>query len=181
MKNFKNNFSIFKIIINGVCFALAAFLLIGFFASGAINDYKQAIPVYIGIVIVLAGIPALMAAGNRLVIKEDEKISIQALHNVPISFSKRNVIIGYIVMFFPLYLFILSTLLLPFEGGWAVFFIPASVITFVLSKLKAEMLSPFKITKKRYNLAHFGAYAFSVIAGAIIRFTVIIPYIESLN
>ena len=114
-------------------------------------------------------------------IQEGNAITIFNLIRRYISFIKRNVILGYIVMFFPLYLFILATLLIPFEGGWAIFFIPGSVITFFLSKLKAEMLSPFKIKKKNYNICHFCAYAFSVIIGALLRFAVIIPYMEALN
>ena len=181
MRNSKNGFSIVKLIINTVCFLIAGCVILALISLGAIDNIKQALPVYIGIVVILAGIPALMAFGNRMIIKEDEKISLQAHFNKPVSFIKRNVILGYIVMFFPLYLFILATLLIPFEGGWAIFFIPGSVITFVLSKLKAEMLSPFKIKKKNYNICHFCAYAFSVIIGALLRFAVIIPYMEALN
>ncbi|MBQ8393189.1 MAG: hypothetical protein IJX51_05390 [Clostridia bacterium] len=85
-------------------------------------------------------------------------------------------------MFSPLYLFILGSLLVPFEGGaWAIFFIPASVITFVLSKLKGEMITPFKISKRKYRLCHFGAYAICVLLGALLRIAVILPYINSLN
>lgn len=181
MKNSRDSFNIVRIIINTICFVLAAILIIGFLASGFINQIKQAIPVYIAIVAVLAGIPALMATGNRIIIKQDSIISTQVLFNQPIRFNKKAVIWGYVVMFFPLYLFILSTLLLPFEGAWVVFFIPASVITFVLSKLKSDMLNPFKISKRKYSLCHFGAYALSVIVGAIIRFTVIIPWMEVMN
>jgi len=176
-----NKINIVRLIINILAFVLAAVLIIGFFASGFINQIKQAIPVYIGIVIVLAGIPSLMALGNRMIIKQDSIISTQILFNQPISFNKRPVIWGYVIMFFPLYLFILGTLLLPYDSIWIMFFIPSSVITFVLSRLKAEMLTPFKISRRKYKLCHFGAYSFSIITGVALRFTLIIPLIERFN
>ena len=181
MKKTGNGFSIVKLIINTVCFLIAGCVILALISLGAIDKIKQALPVYIGIVVILAGIPALMAFGNRMIIKEDEKISLQAHFNKPVSFIKKNVILGYVIMFFPLYLFILATLIIPFESAWAIFLIPASVITFVLAKLKGEMLSPFKISKRKYILFHFGAYAASVIIGILLRITVILPYIEALN
>ena len=181
MKKTGNGFSIVKLIINTVCFFIAGCVILALISLGAIDQIKQALPVYIGIVVILAGIPALMAFGNRMIIKEDEKISLQAHFNKPVSFIKKNVILGYVIMFFPLYLFILATLLIPFESAWAIFLIPASVITFVLAKLKGEMLSSFKISKRKYTLCHFGAYAASVIMGALLRFTVIIPWMEVMN
>ena len=180
--NGNGSFNIFRLIVNIVCFAIAGIIIVALLMTGALDNMKEAIPFYIAIVIILAGIPAFMALGNRMIIKQDSIIEMQTRFNQPVKFSKRSVILGYGIMFSPLYLFILGSLLIPFEGGaWAIFFIPASVITFVLSKLKGEMLAPFKISKLKYRCCHLGAYAICVLSGILLRIAVILPYIESLN
>ena len=177
-----NGVNIFRLIVNIICFALAGIIIAALIMTGAFDNMKDAIPFYIAIIVILAGVPAFMALGNKMIIKQDSIIEAQIRFNQPVSFSKRSVILGYVIMFSPLYLFILASLLVPFEGGgWAIFFIPASVITFVLSKLKEEMITPFKIPKRKYKLSHLGAYALSVLIGALLRFTVILPYIKSIN
>ena len=178
----KKGFNIVRIIVNTVCFLLAGVVILLIYVSGIFDNIKNAIPTYIVLVLILAGIPALMSLGNRMIVKEDSKIALQVLYNQPVSFNKRSIIWGYIIMFFPMYLFIFASLLIPYDSGiWAMFFIPGSVVLFTISKLKKEMLSPFKMSKRRYSLIQTGTFLLVTLVGFVLRFAVILPLAEKLS
>ena len=178
----KKGFNIVRIIVNTVCFLLAGVVILLIYVSGIFNNIKNAIPTYIVLVLILAGIPALMSLGNRMIVKEDSKIALQVLYNQPVSFNKRSIIWGYIIMFFPMYLFIFASLLIPYDSGiWAMFFIPGSLILFTISKLKKEMLSPFKMSKRKYSLIQTGTFLLVTLMGFVLRFAVILPLVEKLS
>ena len=178
----KNGFNVVRIIVNTVCFLLAGVVILLIYVSGIFNNIKNAIPTYIVLVLILAGIPALMSLGNRMIVKEDSKIALQVLYNQPVSFNKRSIIWGYIIMFFPMYLFIFASLLIPYDSGiWAMFFIPGSLVLFTISKLKKEMLSPFKMSKRKYSLIQTGTFLLVTLMGFVLRFAVILPLVEKLS
>lgn len=178
----KNGFNIVRIIVNTVCFLLAGVVILLIYVSGIFNNIKNAIPTYIVLVLILAGIPALMSLGNKMIVKEDSKIALQVLYNQPVSFNKKAIILGYIIMFFPMYLFIFASLLIPYDSIiWAMFFIPGSLILFTISKLKKEMLSPFKMSKRRYSLIQTGTFLLVTLVGFVLRFAVILPLVEKLS
>jgi hypothetical protein len=99
-----------------VCFLLAGVVILLIYVLGIFDNIKNAIPTYIVLVLILAGIPALMSLGNRMIVKEDSKIALQVLYNQPVSFNKKAIIWGYIIMFFPMYLFIFASLLIPYDS-----------------------------------------------------------------
>ncbi len=178
----KKGFNIVRIIVNTVCFLLAGVVILLIYVSGIFNNIKNAIPTYIVLVLILAGIPALMSLGNKMIVKEDSKIALQVLYNQPVSFNKRSIIWGYIIMFFPMYLFIFASLLIPYDSGiWAMFFIPGSLVLFTISKLKKEMLSPFKMSKRKYSLIQTGTFLLVTLMGFVLRFAVILPLVEKLS
>ena len=178
----KNGFNIARIIANTICLLLAGVVIILVYVSGIFNNIKNAIPTYIALVTILAGIPTLMSVGNNMIVKQDSKIALQVLYNQPVSFNKKAIIWGYIIMFFPMYLFVFASLLIPYDSGiWAMFFIPGSAILFTISKLKKEMLSPFKMSKRKYSLIHAGTYLLTAVAGFALRFAVILPLTERLS
>ncbi len=178
----KKGTDIFRIVSNIACFLLAGVVIFLIYVLGIFNNIKNAIPTYITLVLILAGIPTLMSIGNNMIVKQDSKISLQVLFNQPVSFNKKAVIWGYFIMFFPIYLFIFASLLIPYDSGiFAMFFIPGSAILLTISKLKKEMLTPFKISKRKYSLIHTGAYLLVIITGFTLRFAVILPFVENLN
>ena len=61
------------------------------------------------------------------------------------------------------------------------FFIPGSVVLFTISKLKKEMLSPFKMSKRKYSLIQTGTYLLVILVGFVLRFAVILPLVEKLS
>jgi hypothetical protein len=113
----KKGFNVARIIVNTVCFLLAGVVILLIYVSGIFDNIKNAIPTYIVLVLILAGIPALMSLGNKMIVKEDSKIALQVLYNQPVSFNKKAIIWGYIIMFFPMYLFIFASLLIPYDSG----------------------------------------------------------------
>ena len=68
------SFNIFRLIVNIVCFAIAGIIIVALLMTDALDNMKEAIPFYIAIVIILAGVPAFMALGNRMIIKQDSII-----------------------------------------------------------------------------------------------------------
>lgn len=175
----RNRPNVLRLVVNLVCFALAAIIIFLVMISGVFESIKHAIPMYIGLVAFLGGFPAIMAIGNRMIKKQDEIISIQLLHNAPVNFSKRSVIFGYVLMFLPLYIFILAIIMIPYNI-WIAFFIPICVFTFVIVKMKEPMLHTFKLSVKKYRLIHFAAFLFCVILGAILRILVIAPLVKEM-
>ena len=175
----KRKFDILKLVVNILCFGVAALVVGLVMISGIFDNIKHAIPTYICLVLVLGGIPAIMATGNRMVKKQDEIISVQVHHNCPINFSKKAVIIGLILMFLPLYLICGAFILIP-HGIFAAFLIAITVMLIVLSRMKEPMLQSFKIAKWKYRLCHIGAYIISIAIGAVIKVTVILPLVEKM-
>ncbi len=109
----KDKISIFKIIVNIICLALAGVIVLVFISLGDFNDIKTAVPLAIACMVFLGGVPAIMSTGNKMVKKQDEAISTQVYFNQPKSFNKRSVIFGYVLMFLPLYVFLFAVILIP--------------------------------------------------------------------
>jgi len=173
----KRKIDFLRIIVNGVCFLAAGLIVLLLALSGLFDNIVHAVPMYIGLVLFLGGVPAIMAAGNRMIKKQDDAISTQVYFNQPKSFNKRSVILGYVLIFLPLYVFLTSTILIP-HGIFVAFFIPISVMTFMIIRMKRAMLDTFNISKKKYGLIHTASFIFSIILGFVLRSTVIIPLIE---
>ena len=168
---------ILRIVVNCVCFLVAGLIVLLLALAGIFDNIAHAVPMYIGLVLLLGGVPAIMAAGNRMIKKQDDIISLQVHFNQPKSFNKRSVILGYVLMFLPLYVFLTATILIP-HGIFVAFFIPISVMTFMIIRMKRAMLDTFNISRKKYGLIHTISFIFSIILGFILRSTVVIPLFE---
>ena len=174
----KKETNILRLIVNGVCFLFAFLIMIFVVASGNLSTMVQAMPMYLGLLAFFIGVPSVIAWGNKLVRKQDEIVSTQLLHNCPVSFDKGKVVKGYILMFAPMYLFMMASILIP-HGIFLAIYIPMAVVTATLIKMKRPMfVDNFCMSGKKYRRAHILGYIGAIVIGFALRFAVIIPFVE---
>jgi hypothetical protein len=173
----KDKISIFKIIVNIICLALAGVIVLVFISLGDFNDIKTAVPLAIACMVFLGGVPAIMSTGNKMVKKQDEAISTQVYFNQPKSFNKRSVIFGYVLMFLPLYVFLFAVILIP-HGIYVAFFLPISVMIIIISRMKRSMLESFNMSKRKYSLVQALVFVLTIAVAFIVRNQIILPLAE---
>lgn len=172
----KDGFDLGKFLKNLFFLVLSGILVFIVHILGIFRHASNAFPLYTVLLFILCGLPLFMRYGYRIIRKQDEKISQQALHNEPIKFKKYAVVIGYIMMFSPLYSLIFLTLLIPFDTLiWLALYIPFSVMNMAITRGRQDDISAFGMSLKRYRLYHTIAFLSCTCAGLLIRFLVVMP------
>ena len=171
----KKDVSIARRVVNIVCFVLSFIIVLYIISSGMIDVIMDALPIYAGLMVIFIVLPSIMATGSHMVKKQNEIISTQVMNNCPIRIDKRKVVFGYVMMFFPLYTFITSSIFIP-HGIFIAIFIPMVVVTTVIKKMKRPLfVDTFRMSAKKYKRAHTWAFIASLVIGFTVRFAVIIP------
>ena len=174
-----DKFDLGRFVKNLFFIALSGILVFVVHILGIFRHATNALPLYTVLLFILCGLPLFMGYGYRIIRKQDEKISLQALHNEPIKFKKYAVVIGYIMMFSPLYSLIFLTLLIPFDTLiWLALYIPFSIINITISKMRRADISAFGMSLKRYRLYHMIAFVSCTCAGLLIRIFVVMPLLD---
>lgn len=140
---------VFKILSNvlGVLLCLLLFwVLLGIFRGSVIFVIIAALIVFI--------ISFLLSNGKKMIMKERTIIDNQLAAKVPINFSKKRVILGYVQMFSFLWLLIPSVFLIPSSVAWAYILPPVLVVFFALSSYWKNTWLELGFTKGRYFLLH---------------------------
>ena len=172
----KDGFDLGRFVKNLFFFVLSGILVFIVHILGIFRNASNAFPLYTVLLFILCGLPLFMGYGYRIIRKQDENISLQALHNEPIKFKKYAVVIGYIMMFSPLYSLIFLTLLIPFDTLiWLALYIPFSVVNLVVTKRRQSDISAFGMSLKRYRLYHTIAFFACTCSGLLLRFFVVMP------
>ena len=177
----KDGFNLGHFVKNLFFFVLSGILVFIIHILGIFRYASNAFPLYTVLLFILCGLPLFMRFGYKIIRRQDEKIASQALHNEPIEFKKYAVIIGYIMMFSPLYSLIFLTLLIPFDTLiWLALYIPFSVMNMAITRGRQDDISAFGMSVKGYKLCHTIAFLSCTCAGLLIRFFVVMPLLEKM-
>ncbi len=175
----KRRFKLGRFIKNLFFLILSAILVFVIYVLGIFENLKHAIPLYTVLLIMLCGLPLFMGYGYKIIRKQDEIISLQVLHNQPIKFNRHAVIVGYLMMFSPLYALIFLTLLIPFDTLiWLALYIPFSVMNIAISKIRQTDISAFGMSVKKYKLYHLIAFLSCTCSGLLLRIFVVMPLLD---
>lgn len=128
----------------------------------------------------VGAIPFFMSLGKNMVMYEQEIAVNQKRAEMVLDFNRKRVILGFFLMFTPLYILMLGCFLLPFEGAWIVPYIPLFVFTLIAAMLSQHSAEIFEFSAKKYKKIHVLLFIGTIILGTTLRISFIIPYLETL-
>ena len=109
------------------------------------------VPVLLG----LGAVFFLLIKGKSLIIKEKTAIEYQTAARVPVHFSKKKVVLGYIMMFSVMWLFMPGVFLIPANIAWIYILPPVGLFYLVMANNWKHQWCEFGFKKRYYFLMHF--------------------------
>lgn len=155
--------------------------ILGYIAAAAILGY---VCYYGGIVAFLVGgafffsIAALlisMHVGKEMLLTQSCIVKEQLNNNLPISFSKKRAVVGFLLSFIPIYLMLFVSTLVPGGYLWIIPYLPFFIIALLLSHMSHGFVEIFNFNKHKYNACHVLAHLFVLIVGSTIRLLLLTP------
>ena len=165
--------SLLRRIINIVCFILGIALLAFIIVNGLMGIFMPTAIFFL----VLLSIPTAMSVGKGLMMAENEIAINQRRADLPLEFSRKKAIWGYILMFGPLYLLMLACFFFPAYNAWIVPYIPIFVYTTISLVLSMYSVENFQFNAKKYKIIHIALYITIFALGLCVRAYIIMPWL----
>ncbi len=167
--------SLARTIVNIVCFLLGLAVIIAVIALGIGKIFLVGAAFFLGV----SAVPLLMSAGKNMVMHETEIAINQKRAEMKLDFNKKRVIIGYFLMFTPLYILMFASFFFPALDAWIVPYIPVFVYTIIAAALTAHTVEMLDFSMKKYKLIHISLFILIAIAGFFIRAFIMFPWLNS--
>lgn len=145
--------SLFSFFIN-LFFFVAALLLLGVLLILTHGYYLIAV----GLCLLCVACPLTIISGANDVLEEKEKVDAQIVHELPVRFSRKRVIFGYIKIFFLFWLIPCFIFLIP-SKLWICVASHVWTFSFCILKLTEHTWTAFGWKKRMYWLWHGCVYA----------------------
>lgn len=162
-------------IINAIFFALGIALLIFVFVKGLGQIFIFGAAFFLGI----CAIPLSMSTGKNMVLYEAYIAGNQKRANLPLDFNRKKAIIGYILMFAPLYILMLGCFFFPAHKAWVIPYIPLFMYTLISASLSAHTVEALELSMKKYKWIHILLYIGIFALGCFIRIFIMYPWLDN--
>ncbi len=116
-----------------------------------------------------------MHYGKDILLYQCSIVKEQLNNDLPVSYNKRLVKLGFVLCFAPIYIIMLIASLLPGGYLWVIPYLPFFIIVLLLSHMSRGFVEVFNFNQHKYNACHVGAHLFVLIVGTLIRVLVITP------
>ena len=178
--NCKNNrrrrrVTLARTIVNLIFFALGLAVIIAVIALGLGKIFLVGAAFFLGV----AAVPLLMSTGKNMVMHETEIAINQKRAEMELDYNKKRVIIGYLLMFTPLYILMLASFFFPALDAWIVPYIPVFVYTLIAAVLTAHTVEALDLSIKKYKWIHISLFVLIAIAGFFIRACIMFPWLNN--
>ena len=160
-------------IINLVCFLLGLGIIVFVFTKGLAGIF---VPTAI-FFLILVSIPTTMSVGKDLVLFQNDIAVNQKRAELPVEFNRKKAIIGYILMFTPLYLLMLGGFFFPAYNAWILFYIPTFLYTTVSVVVSQHTVENMDFGLRKYRIIHISLYILVLIGGMAVRAYIIHPWL----
>lgn len=160
-------------IINIICFVAGIAIIIAVFAMGLGQIFLIGGAFFLGICI----IPTTMSWGKNLVIFETEIAANQRRADMELDFNKKKAMLGYYLMFTPLYILMLGCFFFPARQAWIVPYIPILLMSVITSVLTAHTVDTLGFNLKKYKLTHIVLHIVIFVGGLFIRNYIMDPWL----
>ena len=157
-----------------ICFLLGIAFIIAVLALGLADIFLVGAVFFLGV----AGIPFSMSIGKNMVMHEAEIALNQKRAELELEYNKTKVIVGYFLMFTPLYVLMLASFFFPAHDAWAVPYIPLFVFTVVAAALTRHTVEILDLNVKKYRWIHISLFVIIAIAGFFIRAYIMFPWLN---
>lgn len=177
---YKNNrrykrVSLARTIVNLICFTLGLAVIIAVIALGIGEIFLVGAVFFLGV----SAVPLLMSAGKNMVMHETEIAINQRRAEMELDFNKKRVIVGYFLMFTPLYILMLASFFFPALDAWIVPYIPVFVYTLIAAVLSTHTVEILDFSVKKYKFIHTSLFISIAIAGFFIRACIVFPWLTN--
>ncbi len=167
--------SLARTILNLICLLAGLTILIVVIAMGGGPGFLAGAIFFLG----LASIPFTMSLGKRLVMNELEFVVNQRRAEMKLDFSEKKAMLGYLLMFAPLYVLMLACFFFPAHDAWVVPYIPVFLYTLIAAILSKHTVELFDFSTKKYKWIHISLYIGIFIIGVLVRIFIIHPFLDS--
>ncbi len=164
-----------RAILNLIAFLLGLTILILVIALGGGPGFLAGAIFFAAI----GSIPFTMSLGKNFVMNELEIVVNQRRADMKLDFKVTKVILGFILMFAPLYLIMLGCFFFPAHDAWIVPYIPVFSYTIIAAILSKHTIELFDFSTKKYKWIHILLFVGIFIAGVFIRLFIMYPLIDN--
>lgn len=162
-----------RAILNLICFLLGLSTVIVVFALGGGPGFIAGAFFFLAI----GSIPFTMSLGRKFVMNELEIAVNQRRCEEKLDFSTKKAMIGYTLMFAPLYIIMLACFFFPAKDAWIVPYIPTFVYTIISIILSVHTVENLDFSIKKYKRVHILLFISIAVIGALIRIFIMHPFL----
>ena len=163
-----------RAILNLISFLLGLTVLIIVIANGGGPGFLAGAIFFLS----LASIPFTMSLGKRFVMGEIEFAVNQKRAEMPLDFSTKKAMLGYTLMFAPLYIIMLACFFFPAHEAWIVPYIPTFLYTLIAAILSKHTVELLDFSTRKYKWVHILLFIGIFIAGVLIRIFIMYPFLD---